>query len=77
MSNPRKTAFRSIKHPDDREQSTVEKAREIGAERATEAFKPVMWTPCIITNIHRLSGNEQALLPEPAQRQTDAGKYLA
>ena len=45
MSNPRKTAFRSIKHPDDREQSTVEKAREIGAERATEALRPVMWTP--------------------------------
>jgi hypothetical protein len=43
MSNPRKTAFRSIKHPD--EQSTVEMARENGAERATEALRPVMWTP--------------------------------
>jgi hypothetical protein len=34
MSNPRKTASRSIKQPD---KARIEKAREIGAERATEA----------------------------------------
>lgn len=39
MSNPRKTASRSIKRPDDGEQSRafIEMAHETGAECVTEA----------------------------------------
>ncbi len=39
MSNPCKTAFRSIKRPEDGEQSRafIEKAHETGAEGVTEA----------------------------------------
>ena len=44
MSNPRKTASRSTKHQDDKEQSKlfIEKAREIGADEEKSGADALM-----------------------------------